>query len=136
VRPALRVSAAPLAAALAFAGVTLYALEGREVVVLRTRTPDGSTRETRTWVADDGGSVLIEAAFEERPFVQDLLVYPEVELVRDATMRRFRATPMPNPGGHVRIRALLAEKYGWADWWVGLLQDTSQSLAVRLEPIS
>jgi hypothetical protein len=29
---------------------------------------------------------------------------------------------------------LLAEKYGWADWWVGLLQDTSQSVAVKLEP--
>jgi hypothetical protein len=129
------VSVALLGAALAFAAVTLYALEGREIVVVRTRAPDGSARETRTWVADDGNGVLIEAAFEARPFFQDLLITPEVELVRGARVQRYRATPVPNPGGHARIRALLAEKYGWADWWVGLLQDTSQSVAVRLAPV-
>jgi hypothetical protein len=129
------VSAALLGAAVVFAGVTLYALEGHEVVVVHTQAPDGSRRDTRTWIADDGAGVLIEAAFAERPFLQDLLVNPDVEVERGATIFRFRATPMPNPDGHVRIRALLAEKYGWADWWVGLLQDTSQSLAVRLEPI-
>jgi len=47
---------------------------------------------------------------------------------------RYRAEPQPNPEGHERIRRLLAEKYGWADWWVGLLQDTSGSIAIRLEP--
>jgi hypothetical protein len=132
----VRVSAALLGAAVAFAAVTLYALEGREVVVVRTRAPDGSTRETRTWVAEDGGSAWIEAAFEERPFFQDLLVTPEVDVVRGDGVHRYRAIPVPNPGGRVRIRALLAEKYGWADWWVGLLQDTSRSVAVRLEPVS
>jgi hypothetical protein len=35
-------------AAAAFAAVTLDALEGREVVRLRTTTPDGSVRTTRT----------------------------------------------------------------------------------------
>ncbi len=43
---------------------------------------------------------------------------------------------MPKPGaaGHRLIRSLLREKYGWADVWVGLIQDTSQSIAVRLLP--
>lgn len=133
-RPAVGLSVALLGAALAFAAVTLYALEGREVVVVRTRAADGSTRETRTWVADDGTGVLIEAAFAERPFVQDLLVNPVAELERGGSIYRYRAVIVPNPEGHVRIRALLAEKYGWADRWVGLLQDTSRSVAVRLEP--
>jgi hypothetical protein len=122
--------------ALAFAAITLYALEGREVVVLRTRAADGAVRETRTWVADDAGAAWIEAAFAERPFFQQLLAHPDVELDRAGSVRRYRAEPVPNPEGHVRIRALLAEKYGWADWWVGLLTDTSGSLAVRLEPTS
>lgn len=135
-RPALRASAALLGAALAFAGVTFYALEGREVVVIRSRAVDGAMRQTRTWVADDGAGLLIEAAFAERPFFQDVLANPDVELVRYGAVRRYRATPLPNPDGHARIRALLAEKYGWADWWVGLLQDTSRSVAVRLEPVS
>jgi hypothetical protein len=123
-----------LLVALAFGGLTLYALEGREVVVLRTRTADGAVRETRTWVADDAGAVWIEAAVPERPFFQQLLAIPEVDVVRNGTTHSYRAAPVPNPDGHVRIRALLAQKYGWADWWVGLLTDTSQSTAVRLEP--
>jgi hypothetical protein len=123
-----------LLVALAFGGLTLYALEGREVVVLRTRTADGAVRETRTWVADDAGAVWIEAAVPERPFFQQLLAIPEVgrrpQRYNAPLSRRSRA----QSGGHVRIRALLAQKYGWADWWVGLLTDTSQSTAVRLEP--
>ena len=123
-----------LAVALVFGAVTLYALEGREVVVLRTLAPDRSTRETRTWVADEGGAVWLEAAVAERPFFRHLLTNPVVDLERRGTVRRYRATAVPNPDGHVHIRALLAQKYGWADWWVGLLTDTSESVAVRLEP--
>lgn len=125
-----------LALGLAFAATTLYALEGREVVVLRTKAADGSLRETRTWVADADGSAWIEAAFADRPFYQQLLADPQIEVVRGGSVRRYRAVPMPNPDGHVRIRHMLADKYGWADWWVGLLTDTSGSIAVRLDPVS
>jgi len=123
-----------LAFGLAFAATTLYALEGREVVVLRTKAADGSLRETRTWVADGDGSAWIEAAFADRPFYQQLLADPQIEVVRGGSVRRFRAVPMPNPDGHVRIRHMLAEKYGWADRWIGMLTDTSGSIAVRLDP--
>jgi hypothetical protein len=34
------------------------------------------------------------------------------------------------------VRSLLREKYGWADRWVGLLQDTSQAVPVRLDPLT
>lgn len=123
-----------LALALAFAATTLYALEGREVVVLRTKAADGSVRETRTWVADADGSAWIEAAFADRPFFQQLLVNPQIEVVRGGAVHPYRAVPMPNPDGHIRIRRLLAEKYGWADSWIGMLTDTSGSIAVRLDP--
>jgi hypothetical protein len=127
-------ASALLVAALVLGALTLYALEGLEVVVLRTHAPDGSTRETRTWVADDDGAMWIEAAFAERPFFQQILVDPAVEIVRGGAARRCRAVPVANPDGHRRIRALLAQKYGWADWWVGWLQDTSRSVAVRIDP--
>ena len=126
--------AALLLGALAFGAVTLYALEGHEVVVLRTRAADGAWRATRTWVADDDGAAWIEAAVAERPFFQQLLADPNVELDRGGRVQRYRAEPQPNPEGHERIRKLLAQKYGWADRWVGLLQDTSGSIAIRLEP--
>jgi hypothetical protein len=129
------VGAGLLAAGLLFGAVTLDALEGHEVIVLHTRAPDGTARATHAWVADDGGALWVEAAFAERPFFQHLLANPEVDVDRGGITRRYRAAPVPNPEGHLRIRALLAQKYGWADCWVGLLQDTSQSVAVKLEPL-
>lgn len=113
--------------------ITLFALEGREVVVLRTFTANGGRRETRTWIADTDGTVLIEAASPERPFLQDIQQRPDVELQRGGTQLRCHATPLPNPQGHDLIRRLLLQKYGWADRWVARLTDTSRSVAIRLE---
>jgi hypothetical protein len=117
---------------LVFGLVTLVALEGREVVTLVTRDASGASRATRTWVVDDGDGILVEAAHAERPFFRHLLVHPEVEMRGGGRAAHCRAVALPNPDGHARVRQLLAEKYGWADRWVGLLTDTSASIAVRL----
>ena len=117
------------------AAITAVALEGSEVVILRTRGPDGGFEETRVWIADDGPLSYVEAATPERPWYQSLRQYPELEVVRGGVARRYRAVPEPGPDGHDRVRALLRAKYGWADWWVGLVQDTGRSVAVRLEPV-
>ena len=118
------------------AAVTLYALEGREVVVLRTSDDRGAPRETRVWIADEGDHAWIEAATPEREFYRDLLARPEAELIRGGSTSRVRAEPVPGPGPQQHLRALLRAKYGLADWWVGLLQDTSRSVAVRVAPAS
>jgi hypothetical protein len=117
-----------------FAAVTLVALEGKEVVQLRTTTPDGSVRVTRTWIADADGASWLEAATPDRPFLHDVEYRPDVELVRGGSVLTLRAVPVPGDTGHRTIRRLLAEKYGWADGWIGLLTDTSRSVAVRLAP--
>ena len=122
------------AAGLAFAAVTLVALEGREVVQLRTVTPGGGVRSTRTWVADADGAMWIEAANVQRPFLLDLRAHPDIELVRGGSVLPVRAQAVPGLGAHQKIRTLLAEKYGWADCWIGLLANTSHSEAVRLVP--
>ena len=129
-----RLAAVLAAAVLAFAAVTLLALEGREVVQLRTVTPEGSVRRTRTWVADADGAMWVEAANVQRPFLLDLRAHPDIELVRGGTVLPVRAVAVPGLDAHRKIRTLLAEKYGWADCWIGLLADTSRSEAVRLEP--
>jgi hypothetical protein len=131
---ARRLVGAAALAALAFGVVTLVALEGVEVVQLRTVAPDGSVRTTRTWVADDAGATWIEAANPERPFLLDLQARPDVSLVRRGGEQRLRAVPVPGDAPHRRIRELLRLKYGWADAWIGLLANTSRSVAVRLEP--
>lgn len=126
-----------LVGAVGFGVVTWVALEGRQVIILRTRDAEGTTRETRTWVAEEGGALFVEAAHAERPFYRHLLADPRVEVVgADGATRAYRATAVANPYGHRHIRRLLAAKYGWADAWVGLLQDTSASLEVRLEPVA
>jgi hypothetical protein len=128
------VLAALVLLAVGFAAITLTALEGNEVVVLRTRDPAGAPRETRVWVADQDGALWVEAATPERAFYRDLMAQAEVEVVRGGIPVRALAQPEPGAAGHERIRSLLRAKYGWADHWVGLLQDTSRSIAVRLTP--
>ncbi|MCC6848206.1 MAG: hypothetical protein IT294_06860 [Deltaproteobacteria bacterium] len=125
--------AAILIPAAAFGAVTLAALEGQEVVVLRTRAADGGERTTRAWIADADGAAWVEAANPERPFLHDLARAPDVVLERRARPRRCRARVAANPEGHDRIRRLLAAKYGWADRWVALFADTGRSVAVRLD---
>ena len=115
-----------------FALVTIVALEGQEVVVVRTGDARGHVRETRTWIADHEGSLLIEAANPEREFYHHILANPEVELRRDGEWQRCHAVPIATREGHALIRALLSRKYGWADRWVGLIADTSRSIAIRL----
>jgi hypothetical protein len=119
-----------------FGGLTLYALEGHEVVVLRTTDEHGRPRDTRVWIADDGDHAWIEAATPERAFYRDLLAHPEAELRRGDASSRVHAIAVPGAEAHARIRTLLRAKYGLADWWVGLLQDTSRSVAVRIAPAS
>lgn len=117
---------------LAFGAVTLVALEASDVAVLVTPRPGGGVRETHVWWADDGGALLVEAATPERAWLAEAA--GEIDVVRAGRRERFRVERSPEPGAHDRLRALLRAKYGWRDAWVGLLQDTSRSVAVRLTP--
>jgi len=113
--------------------ITFAAVEGPEVVVLSTRAPDGVVHKTRVWLADADGASWIEAANPERQFLADIRRNPSVGVERDGEMRPYLATILANPEGHDRIRRLLREKYGWADWWIQHVADTSQSVAIRLD---
>jgi hypothetical protein len=85
------------------------------------------------WIAEEGGYYWVEAADTKRQFYQDIVLHPQVRVVRENRKLDCLAAPMSGPDGHTRIRALLAKKYGWADAWVGLLVDTSNSIAIRLQ---
>jgi len=120
--------------AISFAAVTLIALEGKEVVVLHTHGADGTPHATRTWIVEDDGALWIEAANPERPFYRDIQSNSRLDLERAGVTGPYTAIAHPGPAGHKRIRALLRERYGWADWWIGLLADTSDSILVELRP--
>lgn len=117
------------------AGVTFAALEGGDVAVLRTKEGAHRWRETRVWWAEgDGGALWLEAATPDRAWLLDVRGDGAVELVRDGVTSRWYAAPVEGDEPRQLVRALLREKYGWADAWVGLVRDTSQSIAVRLAP--
>lgn len=120
--------------AVAFGATTLVALEGKDVAVLHTRDDTGGARRTRVWVAESDGALWVEAATPERGFYRDLLLRPELDVEHGGRAQRMIARPEPGDAGHERIRTMLRDKYGWADRWVALLQDTSRSVAVRLDP--
>jgi hypothetical protein len=134
-----RLAAAAVALAVAFGVITLGALEARSVAVLHTTSPTGETRRTRVWFAEESGALWIESATDSRPFYLDLQANPSLTMelmgppwARRAKVVRGRAELVPEPGGHERIRTMLGQKYGWADAWVAMLQDTSGSRAVRV----
>ena len=125
-------SASLLALLLLFAGVTWAALEASGVAVLETRAADGTTRRTRVWFAEHDGAIWLEAATPEREWLHDVQRSPHATLQRGSEVESLEALPSTEIGSHETIRDLLRTRYGWRDWWVGLLQDTSQSVAVRL----
>jgi hypothetical protein len=119
---------------LAFIGFTWWALESSGVAVLETRKPDGSTRSTHIWHVTDNGETWLEAGTPENAWFQDLENSPRVSLRLEGRSTEYLAEPVRTPSGHAKIRSLLREKYGFRDWWVGLLFDTSRSVAVQLLP--
>jgi hypothetical protein len=120
----------------ALGGVTWAALESSGVAILETRDTDGDTRHTRVWFAEHQRAIWLEAATPEREWLRDVQRSPRVVLRRGSNVEQFEAFPLPGESSHERIRELLRAKYGWRDRWVGLLQDTSRSVAVRLVPLA
>ncbi len=118
----------------AFAATTWWALESDGVAVIETLARDGSVRSTHVWYAEPDGELWIEAGTPENPWFEDLPRNATLTFTADRRSRPYTATPVDDAAGHARIRALLREKYGVRDWWVGLLVDTTRSVAVRLEP--
>jgi reactive intermediate/imine deaminase len=116
------------------AAFTAWTLEASDVAVLVTPKPAGGARETHVWWVADGDALLVEAATPERAWLAEALAAGEVEVERDGRRERFRVARDEAPDAHERLRAALRAKYGLRDAWVGLFQDTSRSVAVRLAP--
>ena len=105
---------------------------GGENVVLLTAGVDGSSHQTRLWVQDFDGSPWVRAESPKSRWYQRLNRRPLVEMQRAGEWRRYRAIPVPHRTGEVNN--LMARKYGWADWLIGLVRDRGYAVAIRLEP--
>lgn len=130
-KPALIAAAALVAA---FVAVTWWALESGGVAVIETRTPEGGPRSTHVWYTEPDGELWLEAGTPENAWFRDVQADSALTFRADGRSARYVARVVDDPAGHARIRALIREKYGFRDRWVGLIVDTSRSVAVHLVP--
>ncbi len=118
----------------AFVATTWWALESGGVAVIETRAPGGSIRSTHVWYAEPDGGLWLEAGTPQNAWFQDVQQHPALTFEADGRSARYNAQVVDDPSGHPQIRALMREKYGLRDLWVGLIFDTTRSVAVRLLP--
>ncbi|HIF62938.1 MAG TPA: hypothetical protein EYG16_11475 [Deltaproteobacteria bacterium] len=133
-RTMVRLLVGALCVLLLVAGITIYAAESGEVVLLRTQGAGGQWRETRVWIIRSEGELWIESATPDRPFMADLDADLKVEIARGDTATPYWALVVHRDIAHEFIREEMRARYGWADWWIGLLFDNSRSVAIRLMP--
>ena len=117
-----------------FGATTWWALESGGVAVIETQAPDGTLRSTHVWYAEPNQKLWLEAGTPENAWFQDVQRNPTLSFETDGRSARYIARPLDDPPGHTRIRSLIREKYGLRDRWVGLIVDTSRSVAVQLLP--
>ncbi len=118
----------------AWLAVTWFALESGGVGIVETTRADGSLRTTHVWPVRIGEELWLEAGTVETGWYVDVGSDPEIWMEYEGARLRFRAVPIADADAHDRLRAKLRERFGWRDRWVGIWLDSSQSIAVRLEP--
>lgn len=126
----------------AVAGVTLFALESGSVVTVKTSIPEGAPgsdvggeRTTRIWFVQENGQLFLEAGHPDNPWVGDLRGMSSLQLVGQGLDGEYTFEVLDDSADHDRIRQLMRRKYGWRDWWIGLIFDTSRSQLVVIRPL-
>ncbi|HTO51859.1 MAG TPA: hypothetical protein VMR50_00620 [Myxococcota bacterium] len=105
-----------------------------EVVTVTTIDAGGARHKTLVWIVDREGQPWLRAGNAESGWVARLRANPQIEIERNGSTTRYRATPAPE--ATAEIDALVRAKYGARDVLVGWLMPGSRksTLALRLEP--
>lgn len=129
----LTILGVPIAIFLVLSLVAASPLVG-EVVTLHTRGPDGSWQTTPLWIVETGDTTYLRAGQPESSgWVTRIRADPEVRLERGEKLSDVRL--VPDPDARDRVNELMAERYGWADAFVGLQRPVSAALPFRVEPV-
>jgi hypothetical protein len=131
-RIVLRVLALLVALGIVVIGLEMIAAESGEVVVLQTNDEAGKPKETRLWVVDEDGKQWLRAGNPQSSWLLDIQRDPIVQLERDG--QRAIYTAVPEAAARERLNPLFAEKYGWADAYIGALFGRDDATPIRLDP--
>ena len=112
---------------------TYIAGEQTEVAVLRTHDDAGLPYETKMWVVDVDGRAFVRIGRPGRGWGERAKAHPDVELVRGDVTTPCTAEVVDDPALIQRIDDAFARKYGWVDWWYGVVV-RSHAVALRLDP--
>jgi hypothetical protein len=129
--------------AIALSGLFLLALgtylagERTEVAVLKTYDPDQTAHETKMWIVDYGGHQYVRIGRASRAaqgWGARVHANPDVELERGgAAPTPVHATFVDDDATREAVDEAFSEKYGWVDWWFGLVVRKNPQ-TVRLDP--
>ncbi len=120
--------------AVAYGAALVVASErGGEVVTLSTDLENGMTEDTSLWVVDYRQRQWLRAGQASSGWLERLRAKPRVRMTREGSEKVYEAATEPRERD--TINALMAEKYGWADWLISLSRDSSKVTPVRLDPV-
>lgn len=112
--------------------VQIFASESGEVVKITTVDAAGEHYETSVWVVDLDGHQWIRSGSAKSGWYTRLKETPTLELDRNGAHGEYivaaESTQTPT------INALMRQKYGWADAYIGLFFPRSHAVAIRLDP--
>jgi hypothetical protein len=105
-----------------------------EIATLYTTDDAGESHTTRIWVIDHGHETWVRSLDPTSQWLDRIINHPEVDLKRDGAITAYHATPFAHR--RARINALMAERYGWAEWILSRIEDREEAIPVYLEPLS
>jgi hypothetical protein len=111
--------------------IQMVAAESGEVVIVTTTDLEGRPHETRLWIVDHAGAGWLRAGADVAGWYQRLSAVPEVVVERGE--RSVPYLTLPQPWQKETINRLMAEKYGWAEWYISLVVNRDRSIPIRLQ---
>jgi hypothetical protein len=112
---------------------TYLAGERTEVGVLKTYDAAGTSYQTKMWVVDLDGHAYVRIGRPGRGWGERVKAHPDVELERNGASAAYTAALVTDPAQRAAIDQAFADKYGWVDWWYGVVVRKNPE-AVRLDP--
>lgn len=112
-------------------GLLLYAQEAGEVVVITTNSSEGP-EDTRLWIVDHQDSQWLRAGFEGAGWYVRMKEDPNIRMERGGQSADYTIVAVPEE--YENINQLMADKYGWADQYIGAIFGRNDGVAIRLDP--
>ncbi len=105
---------------------------GGEVVTLSTEDAAKRVYRTQVWLVESRSGPFLRANDPNANWVNRLMQNPDVDLERGGSLKRYRAYPTAEH--RAQVNGLMMERYGWADWLVGLVFDRQNAVPIALVP--